>query len=38
MMKNKAALGMMAVSIFGLGVSTGIVMTKYVAKRRGVIL
>lgn len=37
-MKNKLALGVMAVSIFGLGLETGIVLTKCVMKRRGVIL
>lgn len=29
-MKNKLALGVMAVSIFGLGLETGIVLTKCV--------
>lgn len=37
-MRNKLALGAMAVSIFGLGLETGIIMTKYVMKKRGVIL
>ena len=37
-MKNKLALGVMAVSIFGLGLETGIVLTKYVMEKRGVVL
>lgn len=38
MRKNMIPLGMMAVAIFGLGLETGVVMTKYVMKKRGVIL
>ena len=38
MKKNKLALGVMAVSIFGMGVGVGIVMSKCVMKKRGVII
>ena len=38
MRKNKLALGGLAVCIFGMGVSTGIMMTKYVLQKRGVAL
>lgn len=37
-MRNKLALGMMGVCIFGLGLETGIMLTKCVMKKRGVIL
>lgn len=38
MRKNIVPLGVIAVSIFGLGVSTGIIMAKSAMKKRGVIL
>lgn len=38
MRKNKLALAGLAVCIFGLGLETGIVLTKCAMKRRGVIL
>lgn len=37
-MKNKLALSMMGAGIFGLGLATGIVLSKCVMRRRGVIL